>query len=513
MPTSFSQSLSLNVNNQGAYMQQEYAILKERYQMLERQLLKTATERDTIKALFDQLFTRINTDQAPSSPIKTRAQYPDVRFWSQEDYATWTTTAEASINERWKLAYLEDESGVMISAQTLKALRKKLKSTWKDLAMKENAPKRWGQASASAKEYVHGVIYKSFNFMALAANDWKIEELCSLDYPGWVRNNTDSTGNWVDVKLIKTENDSAATAQAERPTVGSSRTGKQKGKHSELDTPGQHMEKKIKVNSDSDTGSTSMSPAPGSSETDIDPFGGGVSVSPPPAFKIPGPLAVPTRLLDSDSPTPVSKVPTGPAPTRSLEFPPPPSSKIPAGPVPTPSLESTPPGPVECSNERSDLNGTTQVTTVTSEDVGELKAAEETIDKGLGGDVAKEASVEDASSSISINPLSMLRKTTLKITIPRIPIPPIPTAESSKSPEALGVNGNGKTGSAEEKTKGRKMRVAKNQTAYNLCARRWLRQANENGTTEEYRNYWFKVLSANQRDAYKTECAELYITF
>lgn len=237
-------------------MQQEYAILKERYQMLERQLLKTATERDTIKyvssffdlltnspltvrrSLFDQLSTRLNsTDQAPTSPVKSREQYPKARFWTQEDYATWTTTAEASINDRWKLAYLEDESGVMISVQTLKALRKKLKSAWKDLAMKENAPKRWGQASASAKEYVHGIIYKSFNFMALAANDWKIEELCSLDYPGWVRNNTDSTGNWVDVKLIKTEDDSP---------VGLCRTGKRKGKHSDSETPGQRMEKKIK---------------------------------------------------------------------------------------------------------------------------------------------------------------------------------------------------------------------------------------------------------------------------
>jgi hypothetical protein len=49
--------------------------------------------------------------------------------------------------------------------------------------------------------------------MELAENDWKMDELCGLDYPGWVRNNTDTTGNWDDTKIIKNEDDTTTRGE------------------------------------------------------------------------------------------------------------------------------------------------------------------------------------------------------------------------------------------------------------------------------------------------------------
>ena len=119
------------------------------------------------------------------------------------------TTTEASTHTHWKLAYLEDEMGKIISEQMLTALWKKIKSAWKDLTMNKNVPRQWGKASVSAKDYVYGIIYKQCPLMELTKNDWKMDELCGLNYPGWVWNNMDATGNWVDTKIIKNKDGTA----------------------------------------------------------------------------------------------------------------------------------------------------------------------------------------------------------------------------------------------------------------------------------------------------------------
>lgn len=76
------------------------------------------------------------------------------------------------------------------------------------------APKSWGKANASAKELVHSLTYKAFPFLQLAKNNWKIELLCSLDYPGWVRNNLDNKGNWLTSHKVKQEEESPTVNEA-----------------------------------------------------------------------------------------------------------------------------------------------------------------------------------------------------------------------------------------------------------------------------------------------------------
>jgi hypothetical protein len=63
------------------------------------------------------------------------------------------------------------------------------------------APKTWGKANTSAKEVVFLSTYKSFPFLQLAENDWKINLFCSLNYPGWVRNNLDDKGSGLEATM------------------------------------------------------------------------------------------------------------------------------------------------------------------------------------------------------------------------------------------------------------------------------------------------------------------------
>lgn len=72
------------------------------------------------------------------------------------------------------------------------------------------APKSWGKANTSAKEIVYLHTYKSFPFLQLSENNWKIDLLCSLDYPGWVHNNLDNKGNWLASHKVKQEEEATS---------------------------------------------------------------------------------------------------------------------------------------------------------------------------------------------------------------------------------------------------------------------------------------------------------------
>lgn len=140
--------------------------------------------------MLDQLSASLHKIGSPDSgaknPTKTADMYPKLRFWTQSKYNEWTNTPEAHANARYKFAFIEDEQGNGVSDSTLKAIRKTIQGGWAELVSKTMAPKSWGKANASAKELVYSLTYQAFPFLQLAENHWKIELLCSLDYPGWV---------------------------------------------------------------------------------------------------------------------------------------------------------------------------------------------------------------------------------------------------------------------------------------------------------------------------------------
>ncbi|KAF9226087.1 hypothetical protein BS17DRAFT_776631 [Gyrodon lividus] len=80
------------------------------------------------------------------------------------------------------------------------------------------------------------MIKKVFPIFKLAWNGWKLDLLCGNDYPGWVRNNVDSEGNWHIEKGIKCEEDSGEAMSGRRKRKGKRSTSegakkKIKGKH------------------------------------------------------------------------------------------------------------------------------------------------------------------------------------------------------------------------------------------------------------------------------------------
>ena len=176
--------------------------------------------------MLDQLSISLQKPTTMASVTKTAAMYPNLRFWTQRQYNEWTNTPEAHGNTRYKFAFIEDEQGTMVPDGTLKAIRKTVRCCWAELVDKGMAPKTWGKANTSAKEVVFLSTYKAFPFLQLAENDWKIDLLCSLDYPGWVRNNLDNKGKWVGSRHVKQEDD-AATGDQPASSVSRKRKAKQ----------------------------------------------------------------------------------------------------------------------------------------------------------------------------------------------------------------------------------------------------------------------------------------------
>ena len=186
--------------------------------------------------MFDQLSVTLHTtgNASPQVPVKKTAElYPNICFWTQVQYNQWTGTAKAHADTWWKLTYLELEEGGTVSDSALRAICKKVQGCWVELITQNMAPKSWGKASTSAKDLIYNNVYKSFPFLQLTKNNWKIEILCSSDYPGWVRNNLDDQGKW----QVKQEDD---TIPGEESVFGASKKRKAKGGKSKV------PEKKIK---------------------------------------------------------------------------------------------------------------------------------------------------------------------------------------------------------------------------------------------------------------------------
>ncbi|KAI6013379.1 hypothetical protein BKA83DRAFT_4130447 [Pisolithus microcarpus] len=163
---SFTPYLTHNLINQGNDSSR-IAFLQDRYNTLERHLVKVMTEHDTIKNLFDQL---ANTMKLPTCdpnlllsgnlPVPTLSSvdekrptcktHPNVRFWTKMDYDNWLDSPEAAGSNRGLYAYLEDENGDT---------------------------------------------EKEFPLFKLADNRWKLEYICTKTYSAWRKHHLDDDGN------------------------------------------------------------------------------------------------------------------------------------------------------------------------------------------------------------------------------------------------------------------------------------------------------------------------------
>ncbi|KAI6130138.1 hypothetical protein EV401DRAFT_613574 [Pisolithus croceorrhizus] len=187
------------------------ALLQERCNMLEQDLIKATVERDTIN-LFEQLVNTIKlptcnpnlvlNGNLPVLPLSsaeerrpTRETHPNVHFWTKTDYDDWLDSPEAASSNRGLYAYLEDENGDVPKSETLGKIRKALRAGWRELGQRGMAPDTWGKASTSVVQFMRLQMEKDFPLFKLADNGWKLEYICTKTYSAWKKRHLDDKGN------------------------------------------------------------------------------------------------------------------------------------------------------------------------------------------------------------------------------------------------------------------------------------------------------------------------------
>ncbi|KAL4061981.1 hypothetical protein J3A83DRAFT_4196231 [Scleroderma citrinum] len=183
---------------------------------LKKELMKTTTEHDTIKAAFHALISvlRLPEDMDPLSFLLTdvnvcthhpskgksnmKEEYPKIHFWSKLDYEAFVLLPVAQALNCGKVPWLEQENGDPVTPKQLKAIWVSLCGAWVELIQWKVTPQTWTRISASMKQLVIKIMVKDHLLLLLDNNGFKLEMPCVNDYLGWCKNHLTSSGEWKD---------------------------------------------------------------------------------------------------------------------------------------------------------------------------------------------------------------------------------------------------------------------------------------------------------------------------
>ncbi|KAG2039118.1 hypothetical protein BDR03DRAFT_952900 [Suillus americanus] len=459
---------------------QQLQALRAYCKSLELQLVKVTTERDTVMANFKQLASAVrlhNEDPLTTSPAllcpsandfnrPNRETHPNVKFWTKASFLKWLDSAGGDGHSRGKLPFLEDDHGEPIPESIIEAIRKTLRVTWTELAIRGLAPLSWGRVTASAAELTNTIMEKAFPLFRLADNGWKLDYLATASYASWRKNNLDEFGNY----------------RKGSSSDGDEKFSRSKGKRKlefKSEVP-ERTEKKIKVDFIGSESVQLPTPPPSSKSTPAQrsPQLKALVPAPPDA-----PLTNPQDLyylpLESEKqalPDPSARAVTPPA----------------AFPAPDTSLQQCP----EPICTKGSTHGAEK----------ECLPPQPSTSSSASNSPQLEMSICSSKPvKFVVNPLAapVQAATTAKL----IPLPssPIPAVNSSLNlaPEKIDNDSavtKASTATKAKPAKVKKMRPGPKENGRNLCALRWLKQINTNGTTEEFGDYFDKLTPAQVKN-------------
>ncbi|KAG2755105.1 hypothetical protein P692DRAFT_20815725 [Suillus brevipes Sb2] len=427
------------------------------------QILRLPIDTDPLKFTIGDVIAR---DSQQSRP--TRTSHPKVQFWLRSDYDTWLDSATVSRIKRGTAPYLEEEDGTCITNATLKSIRRRCRAAWAELVVKKLAPPTWARLCASGQTMMRSIMEMEFPVFRLDTDGWKLTLLCTTDYPNWRKRHLDRDGRWKNPdktaakhEAMGDDDDDSMHSLADTKPIPSRATVKSNGKKREctmddsLDSePADNLKRqKVSMSSLPQAGhDTTGSPSNGS---DVSLF---LSTQPSESAGSPTSASNVSLLSSTEHSTPSdttfanitnSPLPDLPLPPAPHPSPPRHGAYLPAVPFTGNANEEN--VPVVLKNPLANIFG------------------------GPSG-------------------------------IPKlIPTPAIPpSTDSSKG----GTVKSGPTTGGVDVKKCSKMRPGSTKNGRNLCALRWIKQTNKNGTTDEFKLYW-NTLATAQQDEYQAEAERL----
>ncbi|KAG2049731.1 hypothetical protein BDR06DRAFT_1011813, partial [Suillus hirtellus] len=131
----------------------------------------------------------------------SRDAYPGIQFWTRTDFDKFAENPEHGGRNRGKAPWLELEDGHPVTTNILKAIHKAIREAWAELVNRGIAPPTYSRICATGKKLVYNLVVKQFPLLLLDNNGWKLELLCTNDYPSWQKNNLGLDGSWKDMSM------------------------------------------------------------------------------------------------------------------------------------------------------------------------------------------------------------------------------------------------------------------------------------------------------------------------
>jgi hypothetical protein len=181
------------------------------------------------------------TPSTPDSGLLTRANYPNVRYWSKSQWKVATESAKGVMDpsksrdvirgkklvaqgQNQSCTYIENENGEPVDGYRLSAIRQVVRVIWVKFAEMGVAPASWGKASLTVANEYKAEMRCQFPEFRLCENDWKVQHLAMTDYPSWHSNyfgDTDKKESKKKRPSLRGQDDATGDPLAKKPKVES----------------------------------------------------------------------------------------------------------------------------------------------------------------------------------------------------------------------------------------------------------------------------------------------------
>jgi hypothetical protein len=98
--------------------------------------------------------------------------------------------------------FVEDETGNPVSGFRISDITSQMREIWRELESKGMAPATWGKSNSTVRNFFRKRMYDLAPELRLCENNWKLDHLATLTYPGWYRKHV-----LKDSGTLKTEDD------------------------------------------------------------------------------------------------------------------------------------------------------------------------------------------------------------------------------------------------------------------------------------------------------------------
>lgn len=182
---------------------------------------------ETYRIAYNMLLTHIPANTIPHHTALRREDYPNVRFWTRQDWNAATQEQVLEIDQpndsesfpdldaeegdesndpcapspagpahaRGKhrssqginvaMKYIELEDGSVVDGYRAAEIRRFARSLWVQMALNDKLPKVWGDADAASLATYNESMAQRFQELRLCASDWKANLVATDNYPSW----------------------------------------------------------------------------------------------------------------------------------------------------------------------------------------------------------------------------------------------------------------------------------------------------------------------------------------